>query len=344
MPARTRWSWAVVLLLVATGWGVARLFDVSTRGGEAFPAHSTLRSDPMGSKALHDALAAMPGYRVERSFRPLERFRPPKAAVIFLLSAAANQSILADCRQWALAGSRVIVVLQPRPRTPETGHRKNTPLEDEWKIAFLPSRADRRWTVFVPQDESWRVLRQVGGEATVVEKRLGGNGSIVLAGEAVMLSNEGLYKARDPQLLLGLLDGRREVIFEESHLGVVQSGSVGQLLRRYRLGGAALVLALLAALFFWRASTSFLPPPLDTGKMAAPTPGEDALTGLVRGAIAPPALVPSALSLWTRGQRAMTNWSASRRERVTLALTDAGGANPLDTWRRAHEILKRNST
>jgi len=62
MRTRFQWGWAVVLLLLGTAWALVRLFDVSTRGGEAYPRYSSLRADPMGAKAMHDSLAALPGF------------------------------------------------------------------------------------------------------------------------------------------------------------------------------------------------------------------------------------------------------------------------------------------
>ena len=349
MPSSGRWTWAVALLLAATGFAVTRLFEVSTRGGEAFPEYSTLRSDPMGAKVLHDSLAALPGYRVERSFKPFNQFKPRSAAVVFLLASSAGSNLLGDCRKWAEAGSRIVLVLAPRQKAPtEKPGRENTPVEEEWKLRFEPSSGDRRWTAFKPLDESWRVLRQTGtgGEATVVEKRFGGTGSLVLAGETILISNEGLYRDRNSELLLTLFDGRRVVIFEESHLGVVQSGSVGQLLRRYRLGGAALVLVMLFALFFWRSAVSFLPHQQRTDASAASVTshaGQDALVNLVRASVPSAALTTAAQILWHRSSRLMKTWSPPRRERVARLLEEAAGP-PLETWRRAHEILKRKAT
>ena len=347
MPGNGRWGWAVAVLLVLTGWGIVRLFDLSTGGGQAFPAYSTLRSDPMGAKVFHDALAILPGYKAERSFKPLAQFRPPAQAAVFILGAPVTGGLLADCRKWAARGSRIIVVFEPRSSAAqEPASRKNSEIEREWKIRFEPLPADRRWTAFSPEDESWNVLRHDGEDATIVETRFGA-GSIVLVGEVLPLSNEGLSKAAYAGLLLELLSGRRHVIFEESHLGVTQSGSVGQLLRRYRLGGAALALLSLAALFFWRSSTSFLPPPSPTANRpaaAVDADGEDALVHLVRGSIPASQLLGSARILWNRGSSAMLTPGAERRARAGAALENTAGAKPLDAWNRAHQILKRNST
>jgi hypothetical protein len=283
MQPRNYWGWAVALLLVGTGWALVQLFDVSTRGGEIYPPYSSLRSDPMGTKVLHDSLAALPGYRVDRWFEPLRRFHPRDGDVVLMLGARKSTDLLADCAQWARAGARVVV-------------------------AFATGE-------LAPKEEGW-----------------------ILVPDAEWLSNEGLQKARQSQRLLDLLGGRRHVIFEESHLGVVQQGSVGQLLRRYRLWGAALVLLVLAALFFWRSTSSLLPAETTTSQEAA-APDEDALVSLVRGAVPAGSLATSARALWTRGG-VLRGVSEVRRVRVTLVLSEPAGS-PLAAWNRAHEILKR---
>ena len=295
MVRKTPWAWLVVLILAGTGWALARLFDVSTQGGEIYPPYSSLRADPMGAKALHDSLSALPGYRVERSFQPSRRFHPGAQAVVLVLGARNSTQLFEDCQKWVATGVRVVVALDPKTAR-------------EAKKSGKPP---------VP-------------------------GTLVLAGEATWLSNEGLQKSRDSQRLLTLLGGRRHVIFEESHLGVERSGSIGQLLRRYRLGGAALVLLILSALFFWRNASSLIPEPDSTEELIAHPSGEGALVSLVRGAIPPAAITASALSLWTRGGEVLKSWSTARRDQVARVLK-AGGP-PLAAWNRAHEILKRKTT
>ena len=59
--------------------------------------------------------------------------------------------------------------------------------------------------------------------------------------------------------LLAWLVGGGEVIFDESHLGVIQDGSITALAREYKLTSLMVVLALLAGLYVWKNSVSFVP-------------------------------------------------------------------------------------
>src|SRR6185503_8188212 len=48
--------------------------------------------------------------------------------------------------------------------------------------------------------------------------------------------------------------------FDEYHLGVAETGTLAALARKYGLQGLVAAVLLLAALFIWQSSASFLPP------------------------------------------------------------------------------------
>lgn len=63
----------VLLLLLTLALGVAGLYRMRVTRGDVFPAYSSLRADPLGTRALHDAVALLPGREVLRWQRPLDR-------------------------------------------------------------------------------------------------------------------------------------------------------------------------------------------------------------------------------------------------------------------------------
>ncbi len=84
MPTpRRRFLPAVLLLVLLAGFaaGLARLLELRLSGGDLFPPYSTLRTDALGAKALHDALAGLPEVRVERGYRAWRRQFAPGFAV-----------------------------------------------------------------------------------------------------------------------------------------------------------------------------------------------------------------------------------------------------------------------
>ena len=60
---------AVVVLVGALIYGLVQLFTLRFERGDVYPSYSTFRADPLGAKALHDALAESRGFEVQRNFR-----------------------------------------------------------------------------------------------------------------------------------------------------------------------------------------------------------------------------------------------------------------------------------
>ena len=76
MKTRTRRLFAgffLVAAALALAGGVAELFQLRFSAGDIYPPYSTLRADPLGSKALYETLGEQPRLRVERILRPLSR-------------------------------------------------------------------------------------------------------------------------------------------------------------------------------------------------------------------------------------------------------------------------------
>ncbi|MBI5383351.1 MAG: DUF4350 domain-containing protein [Verrucomicrobia bacterium] len=114
---------------------------------------------------------------------------------------------------------------------------------------------------FETNDPVWRAVYVRERERPVaMERRLGG-GSMVLLTDSYLFSNEALRQHREPALLAWLVGPARRVIFEETHLGVEEAPGLATLARQYRLHGVFLALLLLAALYIWRNSVPFMPPP-----------------------------------------------------------------------------------
>ena len=109
-----------LLLLIA---GVGQLFLMRFRVGDVYPPYSTFRTDPLGARALHDSLAALPGLTVERNVRPIERLESGRnMALLFLgdtVSYRPNKdSLPASTVGWMnrflRSGGRIVITLQPR--------------------------------------------------------------------------------------------------------------------------------------------------------------------------------------------------------------------------------------
>lgn len=76
--------WLLFLLLVL-GVGLARLFQLRFDAGDVYPPYSSWRSDPLGTRALHDSLAEQPGLRLHRHFHAAHKLPEGKGAALLML-------------------------------------------------------------------------------------------------------------------------------------------------------------------------------------------------------------------------------------------------------------------
>jgi len=105
-------------VLAGTGLGIAFLYRLRLAQGDVFPPYSSLRSDPLGTRALYESLARLPGLRVERRFQALERLAAGAPRTIVVAGMDSGQwSALSTDEFGALdravrAGSRLVLALR----------------------------------------------------------------------------------------------------------------------------------------------------------------------------------------------------------------------------------------
>lgn len=345
MQARNTWApVAVSAMLVAGAWAFVRVYLYSAESGEVFPPMSSLRADPRGSRALHDALESMPGYRVRRWFRPLKEFRDSNAAMLVLgespiLWRAASEKDLQEIEETAKRGVRYVVSLQvSKQSTPAKTPATFIPsVETRWRLRFAPGLA--------PLDDSWTVYRaSVEGKPLAIERKFG-KGSVAFVAESFQFSNEALRDDRDTDLIAWAIGNHRDIVFDEFHLGTEQTGSIGTLVRRFHLEAAAAVLLLLAALFIWRGSSSFLPPAPEAAVQAiAGRDSAEGLASLLRRAIAPAALPATALELWRKSAALLPAIPKQTKQAVEEELArPVAPARLLELWRHLHQLTSKRT-
>jgi len=191
---------------------------------------------------------------------------------------------------------------------------------------------------FTDLSDDWRVIYARAGRPALIERRLG-RGSLVLSADSFVLSNEAL--SRDPRapLVSWLVGANRAVVFDETHLGVVDQEGVASLMRRYRLYGCVAAILIAAGLFVWRGSVSFLPQhPERDARGAEIVTGRDAAAGLVtilRRGIPVPDVLRVCRTLWSR--------TFQRRRPDLVAVLEAlsvEAADPVEGYRRISRTLQ----
>lgn len=240
-----------------------------------------------------------------------------------------------------------------------TGFQKLEPDGDTYAPARVVSKADlplpqtldwHSGVVFTNLGPSWRVIYARGTNAVFIERKFG-KGSVVIATDSYFISNEAMARDRHADLLAWLIGPNRNVVFDEAHLGILETSGVASLMRKYRLHGLAAGLILLAGLFIWKNSTSLVPPLADEKREDFVT-GKDSATGfvnLLRRGIAPRDLLATCFAEWKKSAAQNGKISTSRFQQAE-AIFSAETAlpnkdrNPIAAYQRISEALGKQNT
>lgn len=199
--------------------------------------------------------------------------------------------------------------------------------------------------VFTNLNSLWHVIYARDSSPVMIERKFGA-GSVVLSTDSYFLSNEALQKEPHADLLAWLVNPAREIVFDEAHLGIMESQGVASLMRKYNLQGFVFGLLLLAALFIWKNSTSLVPAHADE-KAAEFVAGRESATGfvnLLRRNIGTRDLLKVCLKEWekTLGHGRFT---ARKLELVNEVINAQNNLpekerNPLKAYREICRVLK----
>lgn len=391
----------IVLLLVLVGfaYGLKTLFEARFEAGDIYPEYSSLRTDPLGSKALYESLGEV--IPIERNYK--ERLNPDlgRASTFFLLGLDPQNLHMSasDMRQLdglLAKGGRLVIALLPTFDTPRTASKftkKTGPApstqapeearavsaEEKWgftiahkglggklnkessETAFtdsdapetLPKRISCHTTLFFDKlDSAWQVIYARTNDSAVLITRSFGKGSIVLCADSWLFSNESLLKERHPTLLAWVAGNANRLVFDETHLHVHENSGIVTLGRKYGLESVFLALLLLAALYIWKSSVSFLPPyqsesELEQANVVVGKEASEGFINLLRRNIAPNALLGICLSEWKKS--CLKRTQLPRLQAIQEVINRENQAeprarNPLATYRAISQILSRKST
>jgi len=294
-----------LVLLLGFVWGLEQVIVSPLETGTAYPEYSSLRSDPLGAMALFESLAKV--MKVERLYKSRLHSDPGLETTIFVLGVEptgwyqVKSDTLKEYEELTSKGARLVIAFLPVSK-PWAADKELHVVEAKWHIHFSyrdlhadPNETPRETALEFKAGPEWEKIRE-----GVVARKLGA-GMVVLVADSYPLSNEGLREEHDTGLIVKLVGQASEIVFDENHFGVVETGSVAKLMHKYHLEGALTVLALVVALFLWRSASSLLPSRAPQAEHAVS--GRDSIEGmtaLLRRGIAEQDLVRICYEEWEK--------------------------------------------
>lgn len=206
---------------------------------------------------------------------------------------------------------------------------------------------------FVDPGPEWEVLARVEGKPVLLRKEAG-KGEILVSSDSRFLSNESLVLERCPRFLAWLVEGSREVIFDETHHGTRYRPGLMQMVGKYRLHGFFLGLGIFVALLTWRSATSLLPG-AQQGREES-TAGRHGILGdaaasglrkLLRRSLGAHEFLGAGFSAWREHAallpRPVSEAQLAAVEKIVRQESEKGKAtaDPVDAYRRIAKILSK---
>ncbi len=199
-------------------------------------------------------------------------------------------------------------------------------------------------------DEAWSIDYRYLDEPVVATRRFG-DGRLRIVANMHILRNQGLIYDADPEWIAWVLGHAHEIIFDESHLGVVEQRGIMWLALRHDLEWVVAAFCLGALLYIWRNATP-LPPRRSTDRVdATPAHAEAAiegLHGLIIRFIPPAALLGICWDVWRRKNPQYEALDEARRTAVEALIEREGDglndAERIRRYRRIRALLKERST
>ncbi len=289
MLTRHKILFALLPLLVgAFVFGIVRLFELRFETGDIYPPYSSLRADPLGAKAFYESLASLRGLTVERHLRPLHRLRDGRDTTFFMFGTTARElgylreDEFADLERIVHQGGRIVFSFAPvstktwpAERKEEDSLQKQDPRSS--KSQEPDKRADEKPRQRRPARDDPEPRRR---KRVSLKERWG-----------VEFAYQDLPKAEN---------GGYQFVTAQA-----QEPGVAALIRKYRLHGLVAGLILLAALFVWKNTASFVPAPdagprKDHGDLVVGRDSAAGFVNLLRRSIAPADLIAVCFNEWKK--------------------------------------------
>ena len=145
--------------------GVVNLFLLRFKAGDVYPPYSSLRSDPLGTRAIFESLDNLDNISAKRNYRPLSTIKSSQDVTFFYLGAkmfdsdSIQKNLLESFENIARSGGRLVIALFPTTKSRLKSTNKEEASEDPSKDKLKKNKPHDQIKndQFVSLVESWGV-------------------------------------------------------------------------------------------------------------------------------------------------------------------------------------------
>ena len=119
-------------VLISFCYGVAHLLVLRFKTGDVYAPYSSLRSDPLGTRALFESLARLNGLSVRRNYEALSKFGAGRDTTILYLGVKAGrwefvrEDLLKAFEKITTEGGRLVLSFLPVVNPPDENDRSKS--------------------------------------------------------------------------------------------------------------------------------------------------------------------------------------------------------------------------
>ena len=120
-------------IVVASSLLLAKILQSRFDSGEGYPAYSSLRTDPLGTRVLFDSLESLPNIQTTRNFLPLKKLTSPQNKTLILCGLSQSEFSYSSfdsstLLNFAQNGGRIIIALHSTEETTKRDKSTSTPV------------------------------------------------------------------------------------------------------------------------------------------------------------------------------------------------------------------------
>ena len=220
--------------------------------------------------------------------------------------------------------------------TPKHAKKKIKPFQN-FSRNFLTFDEESKWEVFMVCD----------GKPALATRRFG-KGRVTLCVSSFPISNEGLAKSRNAELISHIIPVGRKVLFDEHFLGLHEARNIAWLFKKHKLHLLVANIILAALLFVWsnmvsmsNISTASSKSYYDSETVESRLSSGDALRNLINRSLKSDELIRSCVSEWMRTAKTRGVSDEDVAE-ISDILRKHEKSNPMLVYGMISDVLNKN--